>query len=358
MAVRLWAGLDVGAETTRVCVIDAAGDVVHAADCRTDLKCVIHEIALMRRYKRATVGLESGPGIQLARGLRDRGYQVDIYEARQLSKFLRMRRNKTDARDANGIAQAGRLAAPLVSKVYLKSFDCQALGMRLRIRRFLIQARNRAFCLICRQLELFGGRLKSKVRSVSLADEVRAQVRQYLGKQPNAASADLLGLLDHCLGLIARETALNRELESLANEIDVCRKMMEIPGVGPICSLSFYAAIGDPHRFRRTAAVGAYLGLTPRIHQSGLTRKSGRISRMGNREARAMLVSASIRFMGCTAPGTALRDWAMAVEERRGRRKARIALARKLAMVMLAVWKSGDPYRGPVVRKTRDMVVS
>ena len=349
MAKKLWAGLDIGVEKTSVCVIDDAGEVIHEADCLTNLKSVHREIAFIKRRRHATVGLEAGTGIHLARGLRNLGYSVEIYEARQLSKFLRLRRNKTDAGDANGIAQAGRLAAPLISRVHLKSLECQSLSCRLRIRRYLIGVRTGALSLLCRQLELFGGRVRSRARSASLHGEVDAQIRALFGKSSTPIVTELRQLLKYCESLMAQQDELDKELKALALENDVCRRLMDIPGVGPICALTFYAAISEPHRFRSSADVGPYLGLTPKLHQSGLTHRFGRISRMGNRQARALLIQASIRFMKCAGPDLALHAWASGVEQRRGRGKSRVALARKLATVMLAIWKSGENYRPKLV---------
>jgi transposase len=118
---------------------------------------------------------------------------------------------------------------------------------------------------------------------------------------------------------------------------------MEIPGVGPICALTFYAAVGEPDRFRKNADIGCYFGLTPKLHQSGLVRRSGRISKMGNKEARTMLIAASTHFMRVNSE-TRILAWAKQLELRRGRRKSRVALARKLASVMLAMWKKGERY--------------
>ena len=105
MARRLWVGLDVGVETTSICVIDAGGVVLHETVCPTNAKYVHREIVSLGCRRSGTVGLESGTGIGLARDLRNLGYTVEIYEARQLSKFLRVRRNKTDAGDALGIPE-------------------------------------------------------------------------------------------------------------------------------------------------------------------------------------------------------------------------------------------------------------
>ncbi len=345
MARSFWAGLDVGVETTSVCVIDDHGEILHEAVCATNVKSVHQEIGFLRRRRSARVALESGGGMSLARGLQTLGYKVDIYEARQLSKFLRVRRIKTDAGDAIGIAHAGRIGATLVSKVHLKSFECQSLTARLRIRRHLIRSRVRAANLLCRQLEQFGGRVTRSTKPAQLRHDVEAEIRTLFGRKPSPLGAELQALLEHCVQLMEREKEVDRELIELAHTDPVCKKFMEIPGVGPICALSFYAAIGEPHRFKRSSDVGCYLGLTPRVYESGLTKRSGRISKMGNSEARALLVTASIRFLFRSSPDIRIHAWAKEVEQRRGRYKARVALARKLATVMIAMWKKGEDYR-------------
>jgi len=352
MTKKLWAGLDVGVETTSICVIDDFGSAVHQATCATNVKSIHREIVFLKRRKAARVGLESGSAMCLARGLRTLGYAVDIYETRQLSAFLRIQRVKTDANDAFGIAQAGRLGAPLVSKVHLKSFECQALTARLRIRKHLVRARFRAVSLLCRQLEQFGGRVCRSTRSAGLRPLVEAEIKTLFGRTSTPLVCELRRLLDHCLHLMEEVKRTDKEMRQLANAIDPCRRFLEIPGVGPICALSFYAAVGEPNRFRRCTDVGSYLGLTPKTHQSGLVSRAGRISKMGNREARSLLVTASTQFMKLSDTETAIHTWARAVELRRGRLKARIALARKLATVMLAMWKTGDHYH-PVPASTQ-----
>lgn len=345
MARKLWAGLDVGVETTRVCVIDDDGEILHEATCRTDVKSVHREIVFLKRRRFARVGIETGTGMNLARGLRTLGYSVDIYETRQLSKFLRVRRNKTDAGDATGIAEAGRLGAATVAKVYLRSLDCQALQSRLAIRRRLIRLRVGAVNALCRQLEQFGGRINSSTRSSLLRSRVEPEFRKLFGRAPNRLVSDLRYLLDLSEQLLAYQTAIDSELKRLARENEVCRRFMEIPGVGPICALTFYAVVSEPHRFGRTSDIGSYLGLTPRIHQSGLMCRVGRISKMGNATARSLLVQSGSRFMRCNTEDTQLHAWALQVEQRRGRGRARVALARKLATVMLSMWKNGEPFQ-------------
>lgn len=341
---KFWAGLDVGVETTSLCIINESADVLHEATCPSTLKSIHQEIKWLRRRRSARVGMETGPGVSLARGLRSLGYSVDLYEVRQLSKFLRCRRNKTDAGDAFGIAEAGRVGTPLISKVYLKSLESQILQSRLTIRRRLIRHRVSATNLLCRQIELYGGRIRRCKRSMQLREQVEAELRNLFGKTPNPLASALRLLLDHCEQLLAYQSTIDRELTRFASNNEICRRFMEIPGVGTHCALTFYATVDDPHRFRRSADIGSYFGLTPKLYQSGLAMRHGRISKMGNSAMRTLLVHAALSFMRWSSTDSLLRTWASSVEERRGRGKARVALARKLAVIMLAMWKSGANY--------------
>jgi transposase len=343
VAKRLWAGLDVGVETTAVCVIGDDSRIVHQASCPTDVNKIHRELRCMRRRRFARVGLEASGGMALARGLRSLGYDVDLYEQRQLSKFLQVRRNKTDAGDAFGIAEAGRVGAT-VSMVYLKNLECQLLQSRLTIRRHLVRQRVSAVNVLGRQLEVFGGRLRrGDLRR--LRSNVEREIRKLFGKNPNEVIPHLRYLIGRCEQLLEYEHSSERELRRAALENEVCRRFMEIPGVGPLCALTFYATIGDPGRFARSADVGTYLGLTPRVTESGLTARRGRISRLGPKSARTLLVTSGMIFIRSAHKNSDLWDWMRGVEERQGRRKAHVALARKLAIVMLAMWKNGTSYQ-------------
>ena len=357
MRRHIWAGLDVGVETTRLCVINDEGEVLQEATCPTTLASVDREIRWLRRRRTAAVSLEGGCGLHLARGLRSRGYAIRLYEARQLSKFLRIRRNKTDASDAIGIAEAGRLGQTLVSTVHLKCLECQSLQSRLTIRRHLVRNRVAIVNLLCRQLENYGGRIsRSSLSPRNFRLRVQAEILKVFGRTSSALTRELRRLLGIAESLLTYQHMIDCELDHLAKEIEVCRRFMAIPGVGTLTALTFHATICEPHRFRRTADIGAYLGLTPKLYQSGLIYRSGRISRMGSSSARHALVAASKGFMKWSTETDPLRVWVAGVEQSRGRPKARVALARKLAVVMLAMWKSGDAYRSesPAPARTPD----
>jgi transposase len=341
---RIWAGLDVGVETTSICVIDDDGAILQQTECPTRVECIHKELRWLRRRRAARIAMEASCTFSLARGLQSLGYTVDIYETLQLSKFLRVRRNKTDAGDAVGIAEAGRLGGAILSKVFLKSFECQALQSRLTVRRRLIEERIAITNLLCRQLEQYGGRVAGVKKSRDSRKRLEAEMLKVFGKTRTSLSLAFHQLLERSQQLIDVQADIDRELARAAFENEVCRRFMEIPGVGPMCALSFYAAVGDPNRFIRSADIGAYFGLTPKVHQSGLTSRAGRITRMGNKVVRSLLTRSSLVIMRSNARDSPLRAWALQIEARRGRGRARIALARKLAVIMIAMWKKGQAF--------------
>ncbi|HEX6259062.1 MAG TPA: IS110 family transposase [Woeseiaceae bacterium] len=343
----LCAGVDLGVESASVCIINDAGEAVHEGHCAATARDVRHELVRFRKPRFARVVIEAGTGTHVARGLRSYGYPVELYETRQLSKFLRIRRNKTDAGDAKSLAEAGRISAALVSKVHLKSLESQAILSRLTIRRHLIRQRVASTSMLERQIELFGGRLRTSSSGQSLTVGAEGQIRKYLWAE-RAPAPELRFLVSHCERLIAYQKELDRDLIRLARQDEVCQRLMEIPGVGPICALAFVAAVDDPDRFSQTSAIGSYFGLAPKVYESGLTSRKPRISKMGNKNVRSLLVNSAGKHLRYCGHNTRLRQWAMGIEERRGRMPSRVALARKLAVIMLAMWKSGAHFRNAI----------
>jgi transposase len=126
---------------------------------------------------------------------------------------------------------------------------------------------------------------------------------------------------------------------------DVCRRLMTVPGVGPMTALAFTTAIDDPSRFADSASVGAYLGLTPRRYQSGDVDWSGRISKHGDALARHMLYEAANSLLSRTKAWSAPKAWAARLARAKGGKKARVALARKLAVILHRIWLDGTEFR-------------
>jgi transposase len=187
--------------------------------------------------------------------------------------------------------------------------------------------------------------VRPSTRALHLRENVEPEMRKLFGKGVTRLTSELRHLLDHCEAMVIYQQAMDEELKRVALGNEVCRRFMDIPGIGPICALNFYAIVGEPERFRRSADIGAYFGLTPSVRQSGLTTRTGRISRMGSTVMRGLLVQASITFMRSSSADSQLGDWAARIAQRRGKGRARVALARKLATVMLAMWKTGESYQ-------------
>jgi transposase len=140
-------------------------------------------------------------------------------------------------------------------------------------------------------------------------------------------------------------TALHRRLLAVVKEDKVCRRLMTIPGVGPVVSLAFTATIDVPARFRSARSVGPALGLTPILHQSGESSRIGRVSLCGDAMMRGLLYEAAQVLLTRVTKWSWLKAWAMQVAKRRGQRRAIVALARRLAVIMHRMWSDGTDFR-------------
>jgi len=138
---------------------------------------------------------------------------------------------------------------------------------------------------------------------------------------------------------------LHRRLLAIVRDDDVCRRLMSVPGVGPVVALTYRATVDVPARFRNSKAVGAVFGLTPAKHQSGEVDRSGAISRCGDEMMRMMLYEAAQIVLVRSAKWSWLKAWAMKIARRRGLKKAIVALARRLAVIMHRIWVDGTEFR-------------
>lgn len=327
---------------THLCVVDDVGAIMQQTSCPS----VPREVAAILKPwdSIGLIALEAGVGTHLVRGLRGLGYPTELFDARQASKVLAIYRNKTDRNDARGLAEIARLARHSISRVHLKSIDFQRLRMWLSLRNQLISQRIAAEGLIRSMFSLHGVKLGHFASTVGISRKIAAGLAEMDVELVPALAEDVTPLIEVVSGLRSHIGSIDRRLEKFASENPVCRSFLEIPGIGPLCAVSFYSAIEEPNRFTQNATVGAYLGLTPRVHQSGRQRRRERISKMGNTLTRFHLVMAARVVLKPTRRETALRAWGVAVAARAGHRRARVAVARKLAVTMLAMWKSGGPF--------------
>lgn len=337
-----WVGLDVGVETMACCAIDDEGTIRLEDRLPTSAVALKGFLAPIRRRIRL-IALEAGStSIHLARSLLRLGFPVSVFETRQVSKYLKIRLNKTDRNDARGLAEIARTGRRVVSQVYLKDAEIQHLRSILVMRQILLRMRMGGEGAIRSMIRLNGGRLRSSRTAVVLRRNVDHEICRLRKCEKVDLRQEIEPILKICESIRLYLEDSERTLNLVANQNSVCRRFMEIPGVGPICALSFYTAIGDPSRFRRNADVGPYFGLTPVVRQSGQTVARLRISKTGSRMTRSHLVTAANLHLRWA--DSAIRDWGLSLREKAGRGRARVAVARKLAVAMLALWKTGRAY--------------
>jgi transposase len=333
-----FAGLDVSMEETAVCVVDREGEVCLRTSVLTDPEAIAAALKpFARTLKRA--GHEAGalaPWLQT--GLVALRVPAVCLETRHVRAALRAQRNKTDAADALGLAHIVRTG--WFKRAHVKD------AATYRVRMLLTQRRNlkRKFLdlenTIRHSLKVFGVRL-NKVGRGGFAAAVRAAC------EGDALTGELMEIM-----LRAREALWSEYLKlhqlvvRLAARTEVCRRFMRIPGVGPVTALSFLAAVEDPARFRRARNVAAYFGLTSRRWQSGTSIDvRGRISKAGDPEVRRNLFAAAHILLTRYKGRSALKSWGLKLEKTKSHHKAAVAVARKLAVVMLAMWRDGTEYR-------------
>lgn len=341
--ISLWIGLDVGADQSTVCGTDDAGTVLIEQSVASKADAV-HALLKSAKRRIQLIGLESGSsGIVLCRDLRKLGYPVAIFDARHTSKFLAIRRNKTDKNDARGLADIARLGRGSVSEVRVKSPECQRLRSMLVTRHKLVRLRVALEGAMRSLFRLNGGKLKTSSSRSALKRNVVQEIRRLRKSAKVDLAAEVEPLLALSMAMREYVECLDERLSKWAEANPICSRFLEIPGVGPITAASFYTAIDDPHRFRRNSDVGAYLGLVPIVRQSGQSVARLRISKAGDRLARTTLTTAA--QIHVKHANSALATWATGLSARLGKGGVRAAVARKLAVIMLAMWKSGERYK-------------
>lgn len=333
-----YAALDVSLRSVAICIIDDAGKVRLERSVASELPDLIRSLQDFGQPIHQ-VGLEAGNTSQhLAAGLTEAGYEVICMEARQVSAALSAMRNKTDKHDARGIAQI--LRSGWYSRVHLKSqeslYTRALLTSRKVMQRKCIDLENE----IRGVLKVFGVKLPMRL---SRGGFDRA-VRDIIVGDPGLSHA-LLPMLEARHMLFDTFVQLDRRVRQAAHEDAVCRRFMGVPGVGEITALSFKAAVDDPSRFKSSRTVGAHFGLTPRRFQSGEKDNPGRISHAGDANVRATLYAAANAMLMRSIAWSSLKAWGVRLMKTKGRRRAIVAVARKIAVVLHRMWVDGADFR-------------
>jgi len=335
--MKQYAGLDVSLEQTSVCVVDEAGTVVREAKVASDPEALIAFFAVLDSAM-ARIGLEAGPLSQwLHEGLAGAGLPVICVETRHMKAVLSAATvNKTDRNDARGIAQMMR--AGLYRPVHVKTVASQERRMLLTSRKLLVHKLRDVENEIRGTLRNFG----LKVGAVGKRRFEGRILELVRGRQTLAAI--IKPMLRVRAVLLAECDTLHRMVLAMVRDDAVCRRLMTVPGVGPVVALTFRATVDVPARFARSKAVGAHFGLTPRKYQSGEIERSGRISKCGDEMMRTALYEAANSILTRTTRWSWLKAWAMGVAKRRGMQKAKVALARRLGVILHRMWLNGTEF--------------
>lgn len=340
-----FAGLDVSLRSCALCIVDARGSVA----LERELACDVDEIAQCLKsfaHPIARIGFEAGTMSQhLFYGLTNNGLDVVCMETRQVSAALSAMRNKTDKNDARGIAHI--LRTGWFSPVHMKSREAHGVRALLSCRKALLNKTIDLANEVRGLLKIFGLRLPKTVQHGSFDDLV-----QPLIEADEVLAHAMLPLLDARLEIYRQFLDLDRRVKQAARNDNVCLRMMTVPGVGPIAALTFKAAIDDPARFKSSRTVAAHFGLTPRRYQSGEQDNPGHISRAGDRDVRATLYAAANALLMRTMAGSQIKSWGMRLMRTKGRRRAIVAVARKLAVLLHRMWADGTVFRPEKVEGT------
>ena len=332
-----FAGLDVSLEKTHVCVLDSDGTVICEAGVASTPEAISATLAGAPACTR--VVFETGRmAPMLHHGLVELGVPVICIEGRQAYQALKtLATHKTDRNDARGLAQLAR--TDFFKPVHVKSLPYHAVRALIMAHKKLVGQPITLENQIRGLAVVFGARLPRGL-SPAFVEEVIAMSDGIAGL--SSAMRGLVAARDAVLSAIA---AIDADMKRLVRASEACRRLMVIPGVGPLTALAFTAAIDDPTRFRRSRDLGAYLGLVPRRYQSGEVDYTGSISKVGDRRVRTLLYEAANVMLTHFKGELKLKDWALAIARRSNMRKARIALARRLAIIMHAMLKHGTEFK-------------
>jgi transposase len=332
-----YAGVDVSLEVSHVCVVDANGKIIREGKVASEPEDLIGWFGALGLAV-TRIGLEAGPLSQwLYAAMRDAGLAVELLETRHVRNALKIMPVKTDRKDAQGIAELMRLG--WFRPVHCKSMEAQETRAMLTARKLVQKMLHEVEMSLRGVLRGFGLKV-GKTTPV----QFEARIRELVAGHP---SLEVIAQ-----SLLAARAVLRRELNGFEKRLRTmarcdtrARLLMSVPAVGTIVSLTYAAAIDDPTRFKASKIVGAHFGLTPRKYQSGETDRSGRISKIGDASVRAALYESAHIIITKPVKGcTALKAWAMRIAKRAGMNKAKVALARKLAVIMHRMLADGTTF--------------
>jgi transposase len=333
----MFAGLDVGGKRTAVCVVDETGKIMWQGMVDTHPEMIAASLKRWRG-KLVKVGLESGPFTpHLHRSLAAMDFPMVCMDARRAADAIKSRRIKSDKADAWALAEM--LRTGWFTPVHVKTIDSHRIKTLLGARDQLVKIKRSLGNQVRGLLRPFGIRLPSRVGTKRFAQAAHQATQGDL-----IMHASIKALIEALVSIDAQVGRLDAELKELAGRSEVAWRLMSVPGVGPITVMAFIAAIEDVKRFSRTRDIGAYLGLTEKRYQSAETDIRMGISKQGDSMARHYLYEAANVMLTTVKKRFPLRSWGLQLMKKVGPKRARVAVARKLAVLLGRMWKDGTHF--------------
>lgn len=331
-----YVGLDVSLKLTAICIVEQSGKIVREGTVASNPEAIAAFVKLHAPHV-ARIGLETGAtSTWLWTELNKMGLPIICIDARHAKAALKMQINKSDRNDAVGIARI--MQCGWYKEVRVKGLDSHAIKALLVSRALLVKIKrdleNQIRGLL-KNLGLIIGRAKMNVFAVRAAELIE--------DRPELAAA--VDPLLRAREAIERQIVdLDRKVTRMARSDVQVRRFMTAPGVGVITALCFLATIDDPIRFKKSRSVGAYVGLTTRRYASGEIDWNGRISKCGDAMLRSYLYEAANVLLTRVAKWSTLKAWGIRLAKRSGLRKAKVAVARKLAVILHRMWIDGTEF--------------
>src|SRR6516165_525739 len=336
MTMDYYAGIDVSLEASSLCVVDASGKIVKEAKLSSEPEALIAWFKGLP-FGLARIGLEAGPLSQwLYAGLKQAGCAVELLETRHVRDAFKTMPVKTDRNDARGIAQLMRLG--WFRPVHCKSAPAQETRALLTARK-LVQGKLLDVEMSLRGILRGFGLKVGRTTKAGFASRIME-----LTEHHPALKAIAKALLTVHEVLLKELNRFEAQARKLARSDSRVKLLMTAPGVGPIVGLTYVAAIDDPARFSSSKMVGAHFGMTPKKYQYGEIDVTGRICKMGDKGVRAALYEAAHAILTTPVKGGALKSWAAKLARPAGMRKAKVALARKLAVILHRMLADGSVF--------------
>ncbi len=333
-----YAGIDVSLECSSLCVVDGTGKIVREGKVSSDPEELICWLRAQGQELHR-IGLEAGPLSQwLFAAMREAGLAAELLETRHVRDAFKAMPVKSDRNDARGIAQLMRLG--WFRPVHCKSINAQEVRAVLTARK-LVQTKLQDVENSLRGILRGFGLKVGKTTARSFAGRIQELVKGH-------PSLETIGEALLCVrsALLREFNAFEKRVRAMSRSDARARLLMSTPAVGPIVALTYSSAIDDPARFKSSKQTGSHFGLTPKKHQSGQTDRSGRISKIGDAAVREALYQAAHVMLTKPVKGcTQLKSWAMRIARRAGMRKAKVALARKLAVILHRMLANATPFK-------------